>query len=110
MAKDRDMPFVWFFVGFALFIFTRSVTFIPLAMVIAPLFILRFLRTQKAVKGILLTLLGFVASLTISLWGLYSFEGKLFSLLFNTIRSVLIAIVLALPYIADRLMVQRIRG
>jgi len=110
MIKDKNISFIWFVVGFSLFIFTRSVTFISLAIIIAPLFILRFLRTQRAVKGILLTLLGFVASLTISLWGLYSFEGKLFSLLFNTIRSVLIAIILALPYVADRLMVHRVRG
>jgi len=47
MAKDRDMPFVWFFVGFALFIFTRSVTFIPLAMVIAPLFNSSLLANAK---------------------------------------------------------------
>jgi len=110
MTKDKYMPFVWFFIGLTLFIFTRTVTFIPLAIVIAPLFILRFLRTQKAAKGILLTLLGFTVSLTISLWGLFSFEDKVFSLFFNTIRSVLIAIVLALPYVADRLMVKRIKG
>lgn len=110
MTRDKYMPFVWFFIGFGLFIFTRTVTFISLAIVIAPIFILRFLRTQKAVKGILLTLLGFTMSLTISLWGLFSFEDKVFSLFFNTIRSVLIAIVLALPYIADRLMVKRING
>lgn len=110
MTKDKYMPFVWFFIGFAFFIFTRSVTFIPLAIVIAPVFILRFLRAQKPVKGILLALLGFVAAVTISLWGLYSLEGKLFSLLFNTIRSILIAVVIALPYIADRLMAHRIRG
>jgi apolipoprotein N-acyltransferase len=110
MTEDKNMPFVWFLVGFGLFIFTRSVTFIPLAIIIAPLFILRFLRTQRAVKGILLALLGFIVSLTISLWGLYSFEGKLFSLLFNTIRSVLIAVILVLPYVADRLMANRIRG
>ena len=85
MIKDNYMPFVWFFIGFALFIFTRTVTFIPLAIVIAPLFILRFLRTQKAVKGILLALLGFTVSLTVSLWGLFSFEDEVFSLFFNRI-------------------------
>jgi apolipoprotein N-acyltransferase len=110
MTKDRYMPIVWFFIGFALFIFTRTVTFIPLAIAIAPIFILHFMRTQKPMKGILLTLVGFTVSLTISLWGLYSFEGKFFSLLFNTVRSLLISIVLALPYIADRIMVHRIRG
>lgn len=110
MTKDSYMPLVWFFIGFALFIFTRTVTFIPLAIVIAPLFILRFLRTQKALKGILLALLGFTVSLSVSLWGLFSFEDKVFSLVFNTIRSVMIAIVLALPYIADRLMVKKTDG
>jgi apolipoprotein N-acyltransferase len=110
MIKDRQLPIVWFFIGFALFIFTRTVSFIPLAIVVAPLFVLRFMRTQKAVNGILLALLGFTISLTISLWGLFSFEDKAFSLLFNTIRSLLIAIVLSLPYIADRLVVKRIQG
>jgi apolipoprotein N-acyltransferase len=110
MTNDRYMPYAWFFIGFALFIFTRTVTSIPLAMVIAPLFIIRFLRTQKAVKGIVLALLGFTLSLSISLWGLFSFEDKVFSLLFNTIRSLLVAIVLSLPYTADRLMVKRIKG
>ena len=110
MPKAGYMPILWFFIGFALFIFTRTVTFIPLAIVVAPLFILRFLRTQKAVKGILLALLGFTVSLMMSLWGLFSFEDKAFSLFFNTIRSLLIAMVLSLPYIADRLMVKRIQG
>ena len=110
MTKESYMPVVWFFVGFALFFFTRTVTFVPLAIITAPIFILRFIRTQKPVRGILLTLLGFTMSLTISLWGLFSFENSAFSLLFNTIRSLLIAIILSLPYIADRLIVRRING
>jgi len=110
MSKDDYMSIAWFFAGFTLFVFTRTVTFIPWAIIIAPIFILRFIRMQKPVKGILLTLLGFTMSLTISLWGLFSFEDSAFSLLFNTIRSLLIAIILSLPYIADRLMVRRIQG
>lgn len=110
MTKDSFTPIAWFFAGFALFFFTRTVTFVPLAIIIAPIFILRFIRTQKLVKGILLTLLGFTMSLTISLWGLFSFEDSAFSLLFNTIRSLLIAIILSFPYIADRLIVRRING
>jgi apolipoprotein N-acyltransferase len=110
MTKDSYISIAWFFAGFTLFVFTRTVTFIPWAIIIAPIFVLRFIRMQKPVKGILLTLLGFTMSLTISLWGLFSFEDSAFSLLFNTIRSLLIAIILSLPYIADRLMVRRIQG
>ena len=56
MKKDSYTSMAWFFAGFTLFVFTRTVTFIPWAIIIAPIFILRFIRMQKLVKGILLTL------------------------------------------------------
>ncbi len=103
-------PYLLFIVGFILFAFTRAVTYVPIAIVIAPICILGFSRSKNRLTAILLVLLGFAIALTISLWGLYSFENKGFSLIFNTIRSLLLAIVLALPYIADRLISHKIQG
>jgi apolipoprotein N-acyltransferase len=90
--------------------FTRSTLFVPIAIVLAPIFILLFMRSQKPGKGITLTLFGFCLSITIALWGLFDFGDDTFSLVFNTIRSVLLAIALALPYICDRLMYYRVKG
>jgi len=84
--------------------FTRSTLFIPLAIVLAPIFILVFLRSQQPGKGILFTLLGFCLNITIALWGLYGV------LIFDLIRNLVLAILLALPYIADRLMYSRFKG
>lgn len=107
---NNNLSLLWFFLGFGLFMFTRSTLFVPIAIVLAPIFILLFMRSQKPGKGITLTLLGFCLSITIALWGLFDFGDDAFSLVFNTIRSVLLAIALALPYICDRLMYYRVKG
>jgi len=108
--KNNYLSFVWFFLGFGLFMFTRSTFFVPVCIVLAPIFILLFMRSQNPGKGILLTLSGFCLSITIALWGLFDFGDDTVTLPFNLIRSVLLAIVLALPYIADRLMVNKVKG
>ncbi len=108
-GKINYLSVVCFFLGFGAFMFTRSTFFVPIAIVLAPIFILRFMRSQKPGKGILLTLLGFYLSITIALWGLFDLGYDKLSLIFNAIRSLLLAIVLALPYIADRLMYIRFK-
>jgi len=97
---------ILFVLGFGIFIFTRMsklVPTIPIAILIAPIFILRFIRTQPANRGIWLTLLGFILSINIGLWGLFDLGGDLSTLLFNIIRSSLLGVLYFLPYMADRL-------
>ena len=68
MKRRRYASLVWFVLGFGIFMFTRMskiVPTIPVAMLIAPVFILRFARTQPARRGILLTLVGFLLSINI---------------------------------------------
>ena len=108
--KNNYLSLVYFFLGFGLFMFTRSTLFVPISMVLAPIFILLFTRSQKPGKGTMFVLLGFCLSITIALWGLFDFGDDTFTLFFNLIRSVLLAIVLALPYIADRLMYNQVKG
>lgn len=106
MPKHKDLVILWFFLGFGIFVFTRLsklVPTIPIAILIAFVFILRFSRTQPAKRGIWLTLLGFILSINIGLWGLFEMGGDISSLLFNLIRSSLLAVLYFLPFMADRL-------
>ncbi|MBD3307488.1 hypothetical protein GF339_13750 [candidate division KSB3 bacterium] len=96
---------VLFVLGFGVFVFTRMsklVPTIPVAILIAPIFILRFIRTQPARRGIPLTLLGFIVSINIGLWGLFDIGGGLSSLVFNVLRSAVLALHYFLPYMIDR--------
>jgi apolipoprotein N-acyltransferase len=111
MKKKDYMPVMWFLLGFGLFMFTRSTMYVPIALVLAPVFILRFARTRrKPGKANWLTLLGFVLSVNIALWGLRDTGDIAPSLLVNLVMNSLLALVLALPYIADRLLYHRFKG
>jgi apolipoprotein N-acyltransferase len=74
-----------------------------MTIVFAPIFILRFIRTQPAGRGIGLMLLGFLVIMNISLWGIFTDAGGLSVLLFNVIRSSLLALLYFLPFMFDRL-------
>lgn len=107
METKKYHALIVFVLGFGIFIFTRMSHFvptIPITIAIAPIFILRFIRTQPAGRGIGLTLLGFLVIMNISLWGLFTDAGGLSVVLFNVIRSSLLALLYFLPYLLDRLM------
>lgn len=102
----KNFSLILFVLGFGIFIFTRMsklVPTIPIAILIAPVFILRFIRTQPAKRGIFLTLLGFVLIINLGLWGIFDMGGGISSLIFNLIRSSLLATLYFLPFMADRL-------
>lgn len=106
MTKHNDLPVLWFFLGFGIFMFTRRSEIVPtiqVAIIIAPIFILRFIRTQPAKRGIFLTLFGFLLSMNIALWGLFEISDSSMMVIFNLIRSTLLAILYFLPYMIDRL-------
>ena len=109
---SKNLPFIWFLLGFGLFMFTRRSEIIPtvgIAIVIAPIFILAFVRTQSTKRGIGFTVIGFVISLNIALWGLFELNDQYSSLIFNLIRSSLLTIPFSLPYIADKLIYPKFR-
>jgi len=106
MTKHNNFNVLWFFLGFGIFMFTRRSEIVPtigIAILIAPIFILHFIRTQTTNKGILLTCFGFILSLNIALWGLFELSDESLSLGINLLRSSLLAIPFSLPYIADKL-------
>jgi apolipoprotein N-acyltransferase len=100
------LPLLWFFLGFGLFMFTRRSEIVPtigITIVLAPIFILGFVRTQSTKRGIWFTVIGFAVSLNIALWGLFEVSDQSSSLIFNLIRSSLLTVPFSLPYIADKL-------
>ena len=106
--KANYKPLLWFIIGFGAFAFTRVSTYIPFAIVLAALFILRFLRTQKAVKGILLAALGF--PLTIILSQFFPVNGPWIFIIGSLISFILKGLIFMVPYMVDRLIFKKIKG
>ncbi|WP_411891679.1 hypothetical protein [Yoonia sp. SDW83-1] len=94
-----------FLLGFGLFMFTRRSEIFPNIqemIVIAPIFILRFSRSLPTRRAMVLTTFGFVLSMNFALRGLFDFSDTLAGLAFNVLRSTLLALLFALPYLIDR--------
>jgi len=107
MISKKHYSIIYFLLGFGIFMFTRLSKLFPLidiAILIAPIFILRFIRTQPRKRGIWLGLLGFVLSLYIALWGLFEFDEKWMTIVFGLIRSTILAIIWFLPFMLDRIL------
>jgi apolipoprotein N-acyltransferase len=107
MKGRHYLPIVWFVLGFGIFVFTRMsklVPTVPVAILIAPVFILRFSRTQPVRKGNLFTLLGFYLSINMGLWWLYESHT-----LFNVVKIFLLAILYSLPYMVDRWLHEKLK-
>ncbi len=100
---------IWFLAGFIIFIFTRTNTYIPLAIIIGPIFIIRFMRNIKVKPAILLAWIGFFIAIEIPLRG-YPDLGNVFFLISDIIKNFMIATVLAIPYFIDRIIAGKIKG
>lgn len=113
MKTIKTNAWLLFLLGFIGFMFTRlsnHIPFISIAILIAPVFILRFIRTQPKKRGIWLTLLGFTLSMNIALWGLFKFDEPHLTIIFGIIRSTLLAIIWFLPFMVDRLIYPFFKG
>jgi len=106
MITTKHLPVLYFFLGFGLFMFTRLSKWIPsmdIAILIAPIFILRFIRSQPVKRGIWLTLMGFILSMNLALWGLFELDEPLMTIVYGLIRSTLLAFIWFLPFMLDRM-------
>jgi apolipoprotein N-acyltransferase len=110
MISKKYLPIFYFLLGFGFFMFTRLSKLVPsidMAILIAPILILRFIRTQPAGRGIWLTLLGFILSMNIALWGLFEFDETWMTILFGLIRSTAMALIWFLPFMLDRILYKK---
>lgn len=103
MKKIDYTKWLWFLIGFGLFAFTRTSTFIPVAIALAPVFILRHSASLKPLKSILLTWLGFILITEISLWTPIDFNNP-FPGILGLMKNILLGSILALPFIVNRLL------
>ncbi|MCG8572613.1 MAG: carbon-nitrogen hydrolase family protein [Spirochaetes bacterium] len=108
--KTKFLPYLWLILGSFLIIFTRTRSFVSIAIFFAPLFLLRFSRSQPKVKGILLTFVGYIIAIQIAQWNLKEIDNLLLFLIFNVRGNLVTALILALPYITDRLFYPRFSG
>lgn len=105
------MRLALFIFGFGIFMFSRRSELVPTigcAIIVAPIFILRFIRSQER-YAIALTFIGFLLSLNIALFGLFNVNGGIATLLINFIRSSLLGVLFFIPYMLDRLIYQKIK-
>ena len=100
MQNRNWASIIYFVLGFGIFMFTRRSEIFPtihIAIVIAPVFIW-------------LTLLGFLLSLNIALWGLFDISSSSVQLIFDLIRSSLLAILYFIPFMIDRIVYPRFQN
>lgn len=95
--------------GFGLFMFTRYhflTPTIPIAIIIAPVFIMRLLRSiEPSRKAVLISFLGFFISLNLGGWG-----GLFGNLVASLVANSITAIVVAIPFVIDRLSYNKFKG
>ncbi len=101
-AQDR-WAYLWLCVGAGLLLVSNGRWFIPLATWLAPVFLIRFARTQPARRGLALLLaINILASV-------FMWQGIIPGGLHLPVASG-IGVVFWLPYLADRLLVRRLGG
>jgi apolipoprotein N-acyltransferase len=98
--------YLWLAIGVTLMLFSTGRWPIPLTLWLAPVFVIRFYRTQKVFRGYLVVSLVIYAVSVIAWWGMMSLPIPLY-LGIMAANALLLA---SLPYLADRLLVPRLKG
>ncbi len=101
---DRRSLF-WLLLASALLPFANGVTLIPIAAWLGPLFMVRFLRTRRAVPGLVIGYLVNAVAFYIQWRIAFQDAGAMFSL-----YSAAFGLLVYLPYVADRLLRPHVRG
>jgi apolipoprotein N-acyltransferase len=103
--RDR-LAYLWLVLAIVLLPFGTARWTIPLAAWLYPIFLLRFVRTQPLLRGILLVLLSSVLVSEVTLLGFWGPIPEGLSLLL----AFAFGILYALPYVIDRLVAPRLEG
>ncbi len=96
---------LWLVIGAILSLFTGSRLAIPLAVWLAPVFLLRFARTRRPLSGYLVVALVRAAAGMVTLQGVIPAPGPVFYPLI-----LILNLVITLPYLADGLIAPRLQG
>lgn len=104
MQRDR-WTYLWLAVAALFFVFSSGRWTLPLAAWLAPVFIIRFMRTQPLWRGLLLTWAVSYVLATITWWGLDP-QPAVAHVIFMAVGAAL----QLLPLLADRLLAPRLPG
>lgn len=104
-SKPDRWSYVWLAIATVLLVFSVGLWRIPLAAWLSPVFLIRFMRTRKVVRGYLLTMLALAIANALAWGGI--FEVPLF--IYPIITSIF-ALLYSLPYLVDRLLAPRLKG
>ena len=101
----RHQPYIWLAIAAALFVFANGRWIIPIAAWLAPVFMLRFLRTRRTGGALLLGYLGTFGAALIDWTGMVPVPAPLYALI-----TLLGATITFLPFLIDRLLAHRLSG
>jgi apolipoprotein N-acyltransferase len=103
--KQDRLSYLWLALGIVLSAFVLPGWTIPLAAWLYPIFLLRFVRTQPLLRGMLLLLLASALVPVFELQGVVPFSGVFYYL--NVFGGAVVGI---LPYLLDRVLARRLGG
>ncbi len=101
----KGWSYLWLLIGAISYLFGNGKWIIPLAAWLWPIFMLRFIRTQKLSKGLIVATVVFILEVIISWHGALRAPFPLF-----IIMAVIIGIITMLPFLLDGLIVPRFQG
>ncbi len=105
---SKYLPFLWLLIGAVLYVFTVGIHIVAAAVWLAPVFILRFSRSQNVVRGSFIILI--VIMITQAVAYLVTFPVSTIPGLIFYIAGIVTSIFIAIPYIADRIIIKRYKG
>jgi hypothetical protein len=91
------------------FFFTKATIFISLAILISPIFFLRFIRSQKPLRGFLIILLTIYTTYLLT-QNSFQFKSQGQMVYLTLFSSLYVAVLFSLPYLLDRLLSHRLKG
>ena len=100
MEKPNCWPYLWLAIGTLLLAFSNGSFTIPLATWLAPVFLLRFSRTQKPIRGLSLVFLAHIVAYAIAWSTTMPMSGILDFLIYVSFLSVLFGVLNWLPWLS----------
>jgi apolipoprotein N-acyltransferase len=97
--------YLWLAIGAILLVFANGRWVIPPATWLSLVFVIRFMRTQKSARGLILVALTCIAVNIITWRGMILMPGKLYYII-----TAGIGLIYFLPFLADRLIAPRVGG
>ncbi|TME05411.1 MAG: hypothetical protein E6I80_17225 [Chloroflexi bacterium] len=102
--RDR-LSYLWLALGIVLLLFSMPSWAIALAAWLYPVFLLRFVRTQPLLRGMLLVLLA-----TVLVYALNILVKFPFGAISDLITAFSLGVIITLPYLLDRVLARRLGG